>query len=78
MGSLQIANHYTRDKNMYSDASSIYFIIIIIHIAMVRYIVVYILWYVTNIITMSCIIVHDNGGVRIFNMYDVRIRYVIM
>jgi hypothetical protein len=40
----QIANHYyTWDKNMYGDASRIYFVIIIIHMAMMRYIVVYIL-----------------------------------
>jgi hypothetical protein len=64
MGSLQIADHYTWDKNIYGDASSIFFIIVIIRMAMICYIVVYILWYVTNIITMSYIIVYDNDGVN--------------
>ncbi len=63
----------------YGDVSSIYVIMIIIHMAMMRYIVVYISWYVTNIITMPCIIVYDNGGVNIIqHVYDVRIRYVTM
>jgi hypothetical protein len=53
-------------------------IIIIIHMAMMRYSVVNIVWYTTNNITMSCILViYDNGGALMLNIYDVRIRYVI-
>ena len=63
----------TWDKNKYGDASTVHFIFIVIPTAIMRYSVVYILWYVTNICNMSFIILFTTIMARIFYIYEVRI-----